>query len=119
MSDTRTPFHADLHTTPESIRQDRKFKTRTRWYAALAAYLTPLASTHFDGDVRRAECLAQQLAFVPEIQRGWGHSEAGMARAAEGLVNCYLAHLQAFTEASFPAPEQAALEALKDFIFKS
>jgi hypothetical protein len=114
MHDNKTRFAADYHTSPDKLATLKPFQTRAKLRIALAAYLE---TAGFSGDAHEAAVLAQQLAFMPSISRGWGPTASDLAQTAKNLVDCYSAHVAAFNEEGFPAPAEAALEALKDFAF--
>jgi hypothetical protein len=114
MQDNKTRFAADHHTFPDKLATLKPFQTRAKLRIALAAYIE---TAGFGGDAHEAALLAQQLAFVPSITRGWGPAASDLARTAKNLVDCYGAHVAAFNEEGFPAPAEAALEAMKDFAF--
>ena len=88
------------------------------WRRSLHACLEPMVTTHFDSDAQAAGLLAQKLALVPPLQRGWPPTEEMVRRAAPGLVAGYFAHYEVFAAEGFPDPSQAALEAMKNFEFR-
>lgn len=110
-------FDARYHTIAEKLINEKPFKVRAQLRKALVSCMAPLQTNHFKGDAHVTGLLAQQLAFLPTVKSGWGPMDDDIANVAKNMVDCYQAHLEAFTVAEFPAPAQAALEALKDFDF--
>lgn len=117
MKNEKTHFVADYHTVPANLVKEKSFKVRAKLRKALASYLEPLLPTHFNSESQATGLLAQQLAFLPIVKSGWGPSEIDIQTVAKDMVDCYLAHLEGFAQEEFPAPAQAAFEALRDFGF--
>lgn len=118
MTDTRKQFNPDYHTVPDKLRAEPLMRHLARWRRALHTCLEPMATTHFDGDAQAVALLAQKLAFVPPLERGWQPTEEMVQRAAPSIVAGYFAHYEVFASEGFPDPGQAALEAMKNFTFR-
>lgn len=114
MRSEKSQFDPKYHNA-ETLAKEKPFTVRVSLLSALAAGLEPYQPTRVGR--RAAEVLAQRLAFVPEVKSGWGPYPEEVQKVAKNLVDCYMAHLDAFTSAGFPAPDEAALDAVKEFHF--
>lgn len=114
MRSEKNQFNPKYHNA-ETLAKQEPFTVRVSLLSALVAALAPYQPTRLG--IRAAEMLAQRLAFVPEVKSGWGPYPEEVQKVAKNLVDCYMAHLDAFTSAGFPAPDEAALEAVKGFDF--
>lgn len=117
MPNEKIRFDARWHTVPEQLVEEIPFTVRANLRRALVAYMAPMLPEQFSGDVQAAGILAQELAFLPSVGRGWGPLPQQIETTAKNLVDGYLAHRDAFAQEGFPQPAQAALAALRDYDF--
>lgn len=118
MNIAKTLFNPDVHTAPETLQADRLLQHLSRWRRAFHTCLEPLVPTQFAGDVQAAALLAQRLAFVLPLERGWQPTDDMVLKAAPGVIAGYFAHCDAFTREGFPDPGHAAIESMKRFDFR-
>jgi len=117
MIEDKIRYWAARHSVAEKLAENKPFTTRVQLRNALVAYMEPLLPTRFNSDKQATVTLAEKLAFVPLVKSGWGPSEDEIEAVAKDMVDCYLAHAQAFAQKGFQEPAQAALNSLSDFEF--
>lgn len=105
------------HHTAEKLANEKSFKARAKLRHALGSQLELTRPAWCADNCEAAGLLAQRLAFVPVVKSGWGPYPHEIQAVAENLVECYMRHVEAFTCAGFASPNEAALEAMKDFDF--